>query len=416
MTTRFKTGCLADVAPIKEKAKILLITATDVETRALHAHFRPLHPHGRCSTISVANQTYYIGRLGNAKRELEDRDNAFIYVDLSAPFSSERECFRHIIDTAVETRADLFDICKQPILTARQASPLPPYKEHENELRMLLNAVSGKVVIILDEIDSLTKGVFSDKVFAQIRSVYFTRTNYPQFNKLTYLTAGARDLKAATRMARDIVETPLPGLSVTEETQFQTFRLLCALSKGKERERYGFKYVECLKAGYGPKTFDSLDLEILIDIAGAQIRTKKPHDAIKSIGFAKMNKGLLPPEQTADFSAIHLYEMVAYRDSNAKAKLRQAAHETLSFLESLAGQLGQARLINAESLKTIEDFARDNLAPPHGLIEAMPIITARKYGRNERVSVRYQNGTIKTDVKFKTVEADIKDGRCFLVN
>jgi nucleoside phosphorylase len=64
MTTRFKASCLADVAPIKEKAKILLITATDVETRALHAHFRPLHPHGRCSTISMASQTYYVGRLG----------------------------------------------------------------------------------------------------------------------------------------------------------------------------------------------------------------------------------------------------------------------------------------------------------------------------------------------------------------
>ena len=834
---------------------------------------------GRPGYILVARQMGKTNLLLNAKRELEDHDNAFIYVDLSAPFSSERECFRHIIDTALETRADIFRDCKQQIVGARQASPVPPYKEHENELRTLLNAISGKVVIILDEIDSLTKGVFSDKVFAQIRSVYFTRMNYPQFNRLTYvlsgvvepneiikdkrispfnigekiylddfnseqffdflsraglvlhkevadriyywangnprltwdicldiedkigsghfvtpdevdisvkklylsdftkapvdhirevvsaddelrsaitvikygkghtlpdstknklyltgiirsvasqkavtiknkiieaalseqwlldisvkrkglakladekyqennyeealalyeqliqsaetsdkerddaywdmgrcaynvgeyqkalaflekahwdkaaaavlyyerifyigacqlqvgnvaasrvsftealqtprkdntyfsalinlgqtyyaeknfgeaikfyqqvfdtagssplsgdesnklkslalysmarahgstgdkvklhkyfqdalavsssdqkpaillaiihnstseqkalllekcveliisnnlhpsssrqegtlaltatvfynllkesylanrsaferlltfaasldefkasntalflrlayLTAGTRDLTSAIKMARDIVETPLPGLAATEDTQFQTFRLLCALCKGKERERYGFKYLEYLKAGYDPKTFDSLDLEILVDIAVAQIRTRKPQDAIKSLGFAKKNKALLPSEQTADFATIHLYEMVAYRESNARPKLRQAAQETLTFLESLAGRLGQARMVSAESLKTIESFARDNLAEPREVVEAIPIIAPRKHGRNERVSVRYPNGTIKTEVKFKTVEADIREGRCILVN
>jgi len=838
-----------------------------------------LHDMGRPGYILVARQMGKTNLLLNAKRELEDHNNAFIYVDLSAPFDNERECFRHIIDTAVETKADLFEVCKQPILSARRTSTLAPYKEHENELRILLGATSGKVVIILDEIDSLTKGVFSDRVFAQIRSVYFTRTNYPQFNRLTYvlsgvvepneiikdkrispfnigekiylddftseqfldflsragllldkdvtdriyfwangnprltwdicsdveskiasgffatpeevdnsvkklylsdfskapvdhirevvstddelrnavtvikfgkghtlpdstknklylagiirsvstqkavtiknkiiesalsdqwlldisvkkkglgklaaeqyeannykqaltlyeqliqspdvsekerdaaywdmgrcayqvgdyqksllylqkahwdkaaaavlyyehtfyvgacqlqlgnipesranftetldtpkknttylnalinlgqtyyveknfvkaidyyeqafssigivdlsnedsnrakslalysiaraqssigdkpksleyfhkalavssldqkpaillalcqnslseqkapileecvelivsnnlrpnssqqdgglaltvaifynllreiyaanrsaferlliyaasldelkdsntnlllrlayLTAGVRDTASAVKMARDIVETPPPGFIVTEETQFQTFRLLCALSTGKERQRYQAKYLECLTVGHNPKTFDSFDLEILIEITERQLKTRKVKEAIVSLGLAKKYISLLPSEQTADFALVHFYEMLAYRESNALSKLRQAAQETQNFLESITGQLENARLVNGESLKNIEAFAKDILSPPLDFDVAMPVIAPPKYGRNERVSVRYKDGTIKTDVKFKTVETDLKAERCVLLN
>lgn len=61
---QFKTGNLQDMAGLRERAQILLVTATKVETNALHARFRPLHPRTRCLKITVDNQTYYIGRLG----------------------------------------------------------------------------------------------------------------------------------------------------------------------------------------------------------------------------------------------------------------------------------------------------------------------------------------------------------------
>ena len=145
---------------------------------------------GRPGYILVARQMGKTNLLLNAKREIEGPDNAVIYIDLSAPFESERECFRHIIDTALETGPEGFAKCETQISGARKAPLLPSYKEHENELRLLLGAISGKLVIILDEIDSLTKTSFSDKIFAQIRSVYFSRTNYPQFNQLTYVLSG----------------------------------------------------------------------------------------------------------------------------------------------------------------------------------------------------------------------------------
>ncbi len=42
-------------------------------------------------------------------------------------------------------------------------------------------------------------------------------------------------------------------------------------------------------------------------------------------------------------------------------------------------------------------------------------IHVEKIGRNERVSVKYQDGTIKKDVKFKTVEADIESGKATFI-
>jgi preprotein translocase subunit SecA len=41
--------------------------------------------------------------------------------------------------------------------------------------------------------------------------------------------------------------------------------------------------------------------------------------------------------------------------------------------------------------------------------------TQKIAGRNERVSVRYQDGQIKKDVKYKSVEADIDNGQCELI-
>jgi hypothetical protein len=38
-----------------------------------------------------------------------------------------------------------------------------------------------------------------------------------------------------------------------------------------------------------------------------------------------------------------------------------------------------------------------------------------KIGRNDKVTVKYKDGTLQTDVKFKKVEDDLKSGKCELV-
>ncbi|UZD21539.1 preprotein translocase subunit SecA [Algoriphagus halophytocola] len=44
-----------------------------------------------------------------------------------------------------------------------------------------------------------------------------------------------------------------------------------------------------------------------------------------------------------------------------------------------------------------------------------PRKSEKVYGRNDKVSVQYTNGTTKNDVKFKSVEQDVQDGKCVII-
>lgn len=52
------------------------------------------------------------------------------------------------------------------------------------------------------------------------------------------------------------------------------------------------------------------------------------------------------------------------------------------------------------------------LVEPHG---AIPKFNQPKIGRNDLVNVKYTDGTVKEQVKFKKVEADIASGKCALL-
>ena len=234
--------------------------------------------------------------------------------------------------------------------------------------------------------------------------------------RLAYMSVGTRDFDAAARMARDVVETPIPGLAVSSDSEFQSYRLLCLLMKGKDRQRYRHKYVECLKSGYEPKAIDSVDIEVFVDLANELIESKKAKEALDYIVLAKQYKPLLARDQIASFAAVHFYEMVAYQSLNLRTKLRSASQETLVFLESLAGRPTNTRLMSAEGLQSIEGFARENLGEEVELFtRPTPFRSARKIGRNDRISVRYADGTVKTD-KFKRLEPDLVANRCVLVD
>jgi preprotein translocase subunit SecA len=44
-----------------------------------------------------------------------------------------------------------------------------------------------------------------------------------------------------------------------------------------------------------------------------------------------------------------------------------------------------------------------------------PRKTEKVYGRNDKVSVQYKDGSTKLDVKFKSVEQDIAEGICVVI-
>jgi tetratricopeptide (TPR) repeat protein len=154
-----------------------------------------IHDMGRPGYVLVSRQMGKTNLLLNAKREFDSENDSFAYLDVSNSFSDIRDFFRNIVDTILDGELTIFASLAKTIGAARKESvELQPHKEHELELRTILSSISGKLIICLDEIDALTKVDYSDKVFSQIRSMYFSgRTNFPDFTRLTYVLSGVAD-------------------------------------------------------------------------------------------------------------------------------------------------------------------------------------------------------------------------------
>lgn len=141
--------------------------------------------------VLVSRQMGKTNLLLRAKRKWENADDLYVYIDMSNADETEKECFESLIDTAIDTHEEALSCVRERIAELRRINiTKSPVQAHNEELRVLLGAVKGKLVFILDEIDSLTRSSFSDNIFSQIRSVYFSRANYPVLNKLTYVLSG----------------------------------------------------------------------------------------------------------------------------------------------------------------------------------------------------------------------------------
>lgn len=154
--------------------------------------------------VLVARQMGKTNLLFNAKRTLENENRLFVYVDLSNLFDDERDCYRNIIDNIIEPNVNLFESIESDVKKIRDNN-LQPHNEYSRSLRAVLRHFSGNIVIVLDEIDALKSVDYSDNIFAQIRSNYFSRTNFPEFERLTYVLSGVIE---PTELIKDRNKSP----------------------------------------------------------------------------------------------------------------------------------------------------------------------------------------------------------------
>ncbi len=154
--------------------------------------------------VLVARQMGKTNLLFNAKRTLENKNRLFVYVDLSNVFKYELDCYRNIIDSIIEPNEELFETIESKIIEVRSKN-IPAHKEYSRSLRIILDFFDGDIVIVLDEIDALRSAEYSDNIFAQIRSNYFSRTNFPVFERLTYILSGVIE---PTELIKDRNKSP----------------------------------------------------------------------------------------------------------------------------------------------------------------------------------------------------------------
>jgi len=62
------------------------------------------------------------------------------------------------------------------------------------------------------------------------------------------------------------------------------------------------------------------------------------------------------------------------------------------------------------------DTFTDDISLPPPPPPSKPVRTSKKYGRNEKVTVQYTDGTIKKNIKYKHVLQDIEKGECEIIS
>ena len=145
--------------------------------------------------ISVARQMGKTNLLIQTKRTLENKNNRYIYIDVTNKFDSSQECFRYIVNQIINSNEDIkeFQEAKEAISNSRIISSSSSTEEYQNEIREILKRFKGNIVVFLDEVDDLRKHNFSDEIFGQIRKTYFINETYPVLKRITYILSGVID-------------------------------------------------------------------------------------------------------------------------------------------------------------------------------------------------------------------------------
>jgi hypothetical protein len=149
---------------------------------------------GRPGYVLVARQMGKTNLLINMKRNRERDGDLVIYIDLSNRSDTARALFRSIVDSILEIDPEMFAHEIAEVSKSRQASDLTPGIEYDRHLRSILRSQPDRrFIIVLDEIDSLVSSNYSDIFLAQVRSMYFSRANYSEYERLTYVLSGVAE-------------------------------------------------------------------------------------------------------------------------------------------------------------------------------------------------------------------------------
>ncbi len=113
-----------------------------------------------------------------------------------------------------------------------------------------------------------------------------------------------------------------------------------------------------------------------------------------------------------------------------KRFIARVNEETISFLMKADVPVQESNEVQAarrqrtrQNLKETKEESKSLLSggqahnPDRPPVEKVaPVRSQKVAGRNEKVTVQYADGSIKKDVKFKTVEEDVKNNRCVLID
>jgi hypothetical protein len=151
---------------------------------------------GKPPYVLVARQMGKTNLLLHAKRRLQTEQDVFCYLDLTKKFPSLAHFFEFVIDRILDSHDGLRAATTAEIARIRnESSPELAAVTYERSLLSVLENIPGRLVVLFDEVDSLATCPFSDRIFSQIRSIYFERGNdsLRALRRLTYVLSGVAE-------------------------------------------------------------------------------------------------------------------------------------------------------------------------------------------------------------------------------
>lgn len=147
---------------------------------------------GRPAYVLEARQMGKTNLLLHMKRKQESLGKFVLYHDLSVKTSDARSFFRSLLDPLIDTLQS--DELNRSISAVRSEHSADSHREFDRSLRLILASLAQReLIIILDEVDSIVTAPYSDTLFAQIRSMYFSRVTYAEYGRLTYVLSGVAE-------------------------------------------------------------------------------------------------------------------------------------------------------------------------------------------------------------------------------
>lgn len=272
--------------------------------------------------ISVARQMGKTNLLIHTKRVLENRDNRYVYIDVTSDFKTAQDCFRYIVNQILNSNEHLeeFQIAKGKISISRKESSINASEEYQNEIREILNLYKGNLIVFLDEVDDLRKHSFSDDIFGQIRKTYFIRETYSNLNRIAYILSGVIDPEKLIKTKENSPFNIAIPIYLEDFNRDEFFELV--YKSGLEIDNAIKDYIFEWLNGNPRMSFEILSLIEDQYINGVQITDKLVDSIIKDFYLANLKN---PPID-------HIRDLVNYNTDVRKAlvKLKKGLIDELS--------------------------------------------------------------------------------------
>jgi chaperonin cofactor prefoldin len=119
-------------------------------------------------------------------------------------------------------------------------------------------------------------------------------------------------------------------------------------------------------------------------------------------------------DETLNFESIIIYYWLSifYNTKNDALNAKLTATKTIEVIK-LSSLETKSSMIDEKALKLIQEQMND-IVYPKPIQQVRTFISKKKYGRNEKIKVRYKNGKVIED-KFKRLEKDIISGNCVVI-